>query len=381
MAIELNQINTQPAAASRPSSKKKAKKSIFQRDLKLPGSGFSDKKKEALFRELYTLTSAGMTLRESLAMLASEATKKDTAAILEQLQEEVVRGKSLSAAMEDHGDFSAYEFFSIRIGEESGRLTEVLHELGEFYGKKNQLKRQLISALTYPAFVLSVAFGVVYFMLSYIVPMFAGVFARFGGELPYLTKLIIRVSEGLATFSQPIFLSLAGIIVFLMMNRQKIWFKSATATIVLRFPFFGAMIRKIFLARFARSMHLLIASRTPLTEALKLVEKMIAFYPMEIAIGQIHTMILEGKPLHEAMAQFKLFDRRMVSLVKVGEEVNRLDDMFDQLASQMTEEVEHKTGMIGSVIEPAMIVFIAGFVGLILVAMYLPLFKLSTAMG
>ncbi|MEM9023679.1 MAG: type II secretion system F family protein, partial [Bacteroidota bacterium] len=129
------------------------------------------------------------------------------------------------------------------------------------------------------------------------------------------------------------------------------------------------------------SMHLLTASQTPLVEALNLVEKMISFYPMEAALPHIRNGILQGEALHASLARFPVFNKRMVSLIKVAEEVNQLDMIFEKLSHQYSDEVEHQTGMIGSVIEPIMIIFIAVFVGFILIAMYLPLFELSTTIG
>jgi type IV pilus assembly protein PilC len=141
------------------------------------------------------------------------------------------------------------------------------------------------------------------------------------------------------------------------------------------------MISKIYLARFCQSMNLLISSKTPLVTAIELVKKMIGFYPIEISLEIMQEDIMKGQPLHISLSKFKIYNKRMVSLIKVAEEVNQLDTMFAKLAKQYTDEVEHETSILGSLIEPIMIIFLGLLVALILVAMYLPLFQMSNTVG
>ncbi|OFX26851.1 MAG: hypothetical protein A2033_08155 [Bacteroidetes bacterium GWA2_31_9] len=126
-------------------------------------------------------------------------------------------------------------------------------------------------------------------------------------------------------------------------------------------------------------MALLIASRTPMLRAIQLVRNMIGFYPFEKALDIIDSDIMSGKSLHESMKKFSIFDNRTISLVKVAEEVNQLDTIFERLNKQYSDELEHRIGMMSSLLEPAMIIFVGVLVGVILVAMYLPLFQLSTS--
>jgi type IV pilus assembly protein PilC len=128
-------------------------------------------------------------------------------------------------------------------------------------------------------------------------------------------------------------------------------------------------------------MHLLLASRTPLVNALELVQKMVGFYPIETSLTTIRQEIMHGSSLHACLSKFPVYNKRMISLIRVAEEVNQLDMMFDKLSKQYSDEIEHETSVLGSVIEPLMIVFLGMMVAVILVAMYLPMFKLSSSFG
>jgi type IV pilus assembly protein PilC len=149
------------------------------------------------------------------------------------------------------------------------------------------------------------------------------------------------------------------------------------ANVLLKMPIFGPLIRKVYLARFCQSMSLLLSSKTPLVNSLELVEEMIGFYPLEFAMQEIKKDILKGESFHHGMAKFPIFDKRMVSLVKIAEEINQLDATFDRLTKQNQEDIEFRTKLIGTIIEPLIIVIIGLIVGVIMVAMYLPMFNLS----
>ena len=376
-------IGKYQVATNAPQTRKSqaALSSVLDREIRLPGQGWSDKKKERFYGEMHTLLLAGVDLRSAIDLLAQEQTKKFEQEFYTQLLESIVSGRSLSASLEESGNFGPYEYFSIQIGEESGRLLEILKELQTYYAKKNKLKRQMVSVLTYPVFVLSVSVGVIWFMLTYIVPMFSDVFKRFDAELPELTQLVLSLSKNMGVYMPWIGLSILAVILFLISQRRKTWLRKASSVTLRYIPFFGPLVNKVFVARFCQSMHLLIAARTPLVDALGMVGRMISFYPLEIACAKMQADLSQGESLSSSMRQFTVFDTRLISLLKVAEEVNQLDMMFGKLAHQYSEDVEHKTGLMGSILEPLMIVFIALFVGLILVAMYLPLFQLSTTIG
>jgi type IV pilus assembly protein PilC len=292
----------------------------------------------------------------------------------------VLEGESLSDAMEKSGNFTPYEFYSIKIGEESGKMNDVLKDLGIYFTKKIKQRKQFTSALTYPTLVLVTAILAVLFMMNFIVPMFVDVFKRFKGDLPALTKAVVTISEWFTSYIGLILLIFVTLVIVLYILRKKEWYQRISSTILLKLPLIGALIHKIYLARFCQSMALLIGSKTPMLKAIQLVKNMIDFYPYHKALTIIENDILYGKPLYESMEQFEIFDRRTISLTKVAEEINQLDVVFSKLNEQYSDELEHRIGMLSSLLEPAMIIFVGLLVGIILIAMYMPMFQLGTSM-
>lgn len=352
---------------------------LFNRDIKLFSGGMNDRKKERFYSELYVLLTAGVDIRTAFELLESEAEKQEEKLLYGTILADIVNGSTLPEAVEKTGKFSSYEFYSLRIGEESGRMSAVLKDLGLYYTKKIKQKRKVTSALSYPIIVMAIAFLAVGFMLRFVVPMFADTLARFGTELPAITKYIIAASDAMSVYGPWILLVTSLFIFFTWTQRKSEWFRKVSSAFVLRIPYVGKITQKVYVERFAHSMHLLLVSKTNLIGALELVQKMVGFYPIESSLETIRKDILSGISLHESLAKFAIYPRRMVSLIRVAEEVNQLDLMFEKLSTQLSDEVEHETSVLGSVIEPLMIMFLGVMVAVILVAMYLPMFKLGSA--
>jgi type IV pilus assembly protein PilC len=354
---------------------------LLSRDISLFGNGLGDKKKERFYSELSILLTAGIDIKTALEIIVEQQTKKKDREIFDTLLSTIVRGDSFSAAISKSGKFSLYEYYSLGIGEESGRLPEVIRELTRYYANKIRQKRQIVSSLTYPAIVITVAFAAIYFMMRVIVPMFADIFKRFSTELPYLTRLVISASELIAGYFPLILLLISALVAWLYSRRKTVWFRKYSSSLLLRTPVAGNMIRKVYMARFSQAMSLLLSSRTPLTTSLELVKNMIGFYPVEHSLAAVHERIIRGSSLFESLREYPIYDKRLVSLIKVGEEVNKLDVIFEKLHAQYEEEIENMASVLGTLLEPVLIVFLGLLVAVILVAMYLPLFKLSTSVG
>lgn len=378
-SIDFN--NIAKAKQQRKPGEKKSPFDILNKDIRLGGSSFGDKKKERFYSELYILLSAGVDIRSALELIEEEQASEKDRLLFSSVKESIVAGNSLSDALQQANVFSMYEFYSIRIGEESGQLAEVLTELSNYFTKKIKQKRQLSSALSYPAVVFFASFGAIFFMMKFVVPMFSDVFKRFKGDLPAFTKLIIHISDLFEHYSLYIILMMLLLAVFLFIQRKAIWFRKYGSQLVLKTPVMKDMIRKIYLARFCQSMNLLISAKTPLITAIDLVKKMVDFYPIESSLTSIQEELLKGKPLYLSLSKFSIYNKRMISLLKVAEEVNQLDLMFARLSKQYTDEVEHQTSILGSLIEPIMIIFLGILVAVILVAMYLPLFQMGNTVG
>lgn len=337
----------------------------------------NDKRREAFYNEFSSLLTSGIDMRRTIQLIIDEQEHAGTKAIIDELKNKLVLGASLSEAMALSGNFSPYEYHSVRIGEETGRLSVVLDALSVYFGDKVRLKRQLVGVFTYPLFVLAITIGVLYFMLTSVVPMFEDVFKQFGQELPWLTLRIIWLSDNFSTGLFILFLLIGSVAAYLYSQREQEWYKQGSGEFMIRIPVFGPLIRKIYLARLCQSLGLLISSKTPLVKALDLSQEMIKFHPLRVALISAQKDLLSGSSLHEGLSKFDIFDKRFISLIKIAEEINQLDTTFDRLSKQYKEDIEYRTKLIGTIIEPAIIVIIGLIVGLIMVAMYLPMFNLS----
>ena len=352
------------------------KQNIFQREIKF-GKVFPDKAKESFYNEFSTLLESGIDIQRALSILIEEQEKKNLIVVLEEMLASLTKGNSLSESCKMTTYFTSYEYQSIRIGEETGRLKIVLKHLSNYYADKVKLKRQLVGVFTYPIFVILITFGVLFFMLSSVVPMFEDVFKQFGQELPPLTQKIIWLSKYFSTFMLYFILAILACGIYFYTQRKEIWFRKMTGNILLKTPVVGPLMTKIYLARFCQSMSLLLTSKTPLVTSLDLVEEMVDFYPLEIAMQETKKVILSGENLNVGLAKFPIFDKRLISLTKIAEEINQLDVTFERLTKQYQQDIEYKTKLIGTIIEPLIIVIIGLVVGVIMVSMYLPMFNIS----
>lgn len=360
--------------------KKTKKKDTLNLDFNLSSKSFkrfTDKQKEDFYREFSTLIKSGIDFNQALNILTEQQKSKFLKAIYKSINEQVIKGKPLHEAIQSYTYFTPYEYFSIKIGEETKRLPDIFDQLQKYYQRKIKMKRQVISVLAYPVFVLLITFAVLYFMLNFVVPMFTTVFQQFGKELPGITKFIINVSEHFNTFVTISFgvLILVFILHSIFKNNEK--YQSFRSKIILKIPFFGTLLKKIYLARFCQSFGLLLSAKTPLISSLELTQKMISFYPLKKAIEEIKADILKGDTLANGLKKHSIFTPKIVSLTTIGEQINELDKIYDDLAQQYNDDIEHSTKMIGTILEPVMIIIIGSIVGFIMIAMYSPIFNLS----
>ncbi|MBB6239871.1 type IV pilus assembly protein PilC [Pedobacter sp. AK013] len=352
---------------------------FLSKDISFGKGKLSDKKKEGFYNELGTLIRSGIDIRSALELTSGSYTQKKDVELFSSVQKQVIAGKSLSETMQAESKFSPYEYYSVKIGEETGKLGEVLGELAKYYKSKISQQRKIIGAITYPLLVLFTSFAAVFFMIKFVVPMFADVFKRFGGKLPYITSLIVSFSDWFDRYIYLMLLVIVALVILYFVNRNKFWFKKGAALLLLRIPIVGEITRKIYLARFANTMRLLTETNTPLLQALELVRQMITFYPVENSLRLAEKDILLGSSLSAALSKYDFYPAKFIQMIKIAEEVNRLEYFFEQLAEQYTEEVEYKTNAISGLLEPLIIIFLGLVVGVILIAMYLPMFQMSSS--
>lgn len=352
---------------------------LLNKDISFGSKELPDKKKEYLYLELSSLLQAGIDLKSSFELIMADQQKEKDKELFSNIQKAVLGGATFSQALKDTQKFSLYEVYSLQIGEETGKLIEVLRDLAKYYQSKIKQQRKIVGALTYPAIVLTTSFGAVFFMLKFVVPMFGDVFKRFGGKLLWITEKIIGISKALEDNFTIGLLLLSPIAVFIFMTRKTEQFRKVFSLTVLKIPVVGNLVQKIYLARFCNSMRLLINAKLPLLRAIALIRQMIRYYPIDSSLAAIEAAIMNGKTLHQSLQQFSIYPPKMVQLVKVGEETNQLDYFFGIISEQYVEEVEYKTTTLSSVMEPLIIVFLGLIVGVILVSMYLPLFQMSNS--
>lgn len=349
----------------------------WQKDISF-STGLPDKIKADFYLQLHTLLDAGVDIRSGFKLVTEQQKKAKFRKIFDIIQQDIISGKAMSAAMRDQHCFSDYEIFSTGIGEETGRLSFVFKELHQFFQKKIKQRRQIVSALTYPMIVVVVAILAIGFMANFIVPMFADVFKRFGNkELPAVTQFVVLVSESIKKTFGIWLLVIGGLMLGAVKSRKKLWYRRGMSRLLLRIPMVGELVAKIYIARMCNSMSLLISSKVPVLQAIQLVIKMVGFYPIEVSLRKVEESILLGKSLHTGMSEHAIFPPKLIAMIKVGEEVNKLGDFFERINIQYTEEVMHETALLSNFIEPLIIVFLGLAVGIILIAMYLPLFTMG----
>lgn len=323
------------------------------------------------------MLSSGLELNNALLIVKDFFHSETDTRLVASLQARLSNGSSFYLALLESKSFSSYDCFSVRIGEETGQLEIILQELSSYYFKKVQLRRQFISALIYPAIVFGTAILAIVFMMNFVIPMFAGVFGRFNTELPYLTRVVIRLSEIVRDWSFPSIILLVLFYLFYMKFKERVFIKKSFSYILLKIPFLGTLLIKLYMARFCQSMKLLLSSKVHILDALNLSSQMVGFYPLDSVLPLVQSDVTKGELLSAAVSKYKIFDIRFQSMVKVGEEVNQLHKVFGKLEENYSKEVEHQTKVLTSMLEPLLILFLGLFVGVILVAMYLPMFKLG----
>lgn len=352
---------------------------VLAQDLFVVRKGLNEVRRERIFRDMHLLVQAGVDPRTVLDLLVKAQRDTQSQEVLGNVRDGVMRGMLISDAMEAASAFTAYEVHSVRIGEESGRLAPVCLQLAEHHADRIKLSRTVRQAFAYPLFILVITLGVVFFMMNVVVPMFAQLFARSGAELPPLTQAVLQVSGFIRAYWPGLLLVIVAAAVLVATMGKRIGEHPVVERILQQVPIYGELRRKAMLARHCRAMAFLLQAGSPLDRALDLCARMAGTHRLEHALTEVRQQVVRGRSLHEAMGHHSLFDPQLIAMLAVAEEVKQLDVMYLRSSERYAAEVQHSTAMLSSVLEPATILVIAVLVGTVLVAMYLPMFKLSTA--
>lgn len=376
MGIKFDNISS---STKRSSSKPET--SFMNREISLFGSQLSNRAKEDFYSELSVLLNSGVNLKRSLDLISEIQKKRKERELIDELSKEIVSGSSLSEALEKNKSFTPYEYYAIKIGEQTGQLHKISEDLRQYFSRKNELKRQIISSLSYPLIVLCLAILVVLFMLSYVVPMFVDIFKQNRVELPWLTQQIVTLSDAVVGNGGYILLALLLLIVGVKLASKKQWYNRLIGKMQLKVPILGNYLKKIYMIQFTQAMSLLTNAKIPVVSGIKLVKNMIQFYPLERTLVEIEKDLIQGEKLNDSFSKHPLYDKKMIALLKVAEETNQTEYIFQKLYDQYSNEIKYKGQIITNTFNFMLTLFVGVVVGVILVAMYLPMFKLSSVIG
>lgn len=331
-------------------------------------------------RQLSTMMKAGVPLIQSFDIVATGHANAGVSKLLFDIKNSVETGSSLSDSFAKHPDqFDNLYCSLIAAGEKAGILDTILDRLAVYQEKMQGIKKKIKSAMTYPIAVMSIAFIVTCILMIFVVPSFKEVFTSFGAELPAPTQFVMDLSDFFVSYWYLIFGSIGGAI-YALIRLLKV---SASARakrdqIILRMPIFGPIIRKAIIARWARTLATMFAAGVPLVEALDSVAGASGNYVYSSATEQIQKEVETGTSLTVAMQQQDIFPNMMVQMTQIGEESGSLDTMLTKVAESYEEEVDNAVASLSSLMEPIIIAFLGTVIGGLVVAMYLPIFKMAS---
>ncbi len=352
---------------------------LMSRDFQLSGSSLSNSIKEQLYSDLHLLIVSGLDIRSSLDLIFNESKEGKVKKVLGEVREAVYAGRSLGDVLSETEGFTEYEVQSVRIGEETGAMAEIFGNLSDDFRERIKMRRELVTAFSYPLMVTGIAVLAVGFMMTFVVPLFSDLFQRLGQDLPWLTQQVIAFSEFVSSYWWVLVLIIALSVVFWTYGRQQLNIRLKTDLLLLKIPLLGSILKESVMARFTGSMSFMLKSQVSLLRALKLSAEMTEFSLLKRAAVEIEEGLIKGENLTTLISKNPLFDNRFTAMVKVGEEVNQLERVFSHLSEQYSEQIQRRTKTLNTFLEPLMIGFLGIVVGTILIAMYLPLFEMNSA--
>jgi type IV pilus assembly protein PilC len=345
------------------------------------GSGVATKDLVTFTRLFATMIDAGLPLVQCLEILSSQQPNKKFGAILKDVKSSVEGGSSFSEALRRHPKVFDELFVNlVAAGETGGILDSIMVRLSVYLEKRQKLIRQVRGAMVYPSIVIVIAAGVMTVLLTFVIPAFENMFKDFGGgrdNLPALTRMIIAISQGFVSFL-PYLIVLTGAIIggisWLYRQPQGKRFFHRT---FLSMPILGPVLKKIAVARFTRTLGTLLQSGGPILDSLDICARTAGNVIIEAGVLYVRQSISEGKNMAEPLAQSKIFPDMVVQMIAVGEQTGALDQMLNKVADFYEEETDVAVAAMTSALEPILMVGVGGMVGVVLIAMYLPIFSLA----
>ena len=334
-------------------------------------------------RQFATMIDAGLPLVQCLDILAEQNPNKRFKEIIRNVRQDVEQGATFAESLRKHPKpFDSLYVNLVQAGEVGGILDTILNRLAVYLEKADALARKVKGAMVYPTTVLVVAIGVVVLMLVKVIPVFAKMFEDFGGDLPGPTQMVISMSEFMQQWIWLVLIILiGGAYAFFTARRKNPRFRRATDATFLKMPIFGPLLQKVAVARFTRTLGTMIASGVPILDGLEIVARTAGNMVIEEALMDVRSAISEGKTIAEPLQESGVFPGMVVQMIAVGEETGAMESMLSKIADFYDDEVDSAVDALTSLLEPVMMVFLGGTVGGLLIAMYLPIFKIAETIG
>jgi type IV pilus assembly protein PilC len=330
-------------------------------------------------RQFALLLNAGLTLSEAIDTIEEQTQNNSFRDILHKVKLDIQSGTTLTSSMKKHPRaFSNFFVSMVHSGEIGGALDSILERVAQFYENELELQNKIKSAMVYPSVVVVFALGISLFMLMYIVPQFAAFYSDFSGgeaQLPALTRKMIDISNWLVNYWYYLLIIPVFVIIFWKFRNSK-WGHIVLDPLILRIPIFGPLSRKVAITRFTRTFGTLMQSGVPVLEALEVSTNTASNDVIKRAIIYTRERIREGETIHGPMKRTKVFPPLVTNLISVGEEAGNLEEILFKISDYYDDEIDATIRAMASLIEPMMIVIIGGIVGVIVVALYLPIFNL-----
>ena len=357
---------------------------ITEKPTKVRRFGFGGKVKDkdlvVFTRQFATMIDAGLPLVQALEILSTQVENKNFGRTIAQIKVDVESGSTYADALMKHPKiFTELYANMVAAGEAGGILDTILNRLAAYIEKAMKLKKKVKGAMVYPVVVTTVAVLVIAIIMIFVVPTFAKMFAQLGGVLPLPTRIIIYMSNFIAGIGGLMVLgAIVAFVVFIVQFRKTDKGKHIIDKILLKLPIFGVLLQKVAVAKFTRTLGTLVSSGVPILDGLEITAKTSGNKVIEYAIMDVRKAVVAGKTLAEPITKAKVFPPMVTHMIAVGESTGALDSMLGKIADFYDDEVDAAVSNLTAMMEPMLMVFLGGAVGFIVVAMYLPIFKLIT---
>ena len=334
-------------------------------------------------RQLATMMKAGLPLMQAFEIVARGHSNPSMTEMLMQVRSDVEQGSALGKSFSKYPKyFDRFYCNLVSAGESGGVLESLLDKLAVYKEKTQAIKKKVKTALTYPIAIIVVAIALIFIMMMFVLPAFKEVYANMGAELPDLTQLVMNLSDLFVDYGWiMIILLIASAFGLYKLHEKSPTFQKRIDALILRLPIFGTIVRKATIARWARTTSTLFAAGVPLVEVLDSVAGASGNILYEEATQDIRAKVTQGLSLTSSMQSTDMFPNMVIQMAAIGEESGSLDDMLNKAAEFYEDEVDNSVSRLSALMEPIIMVVLGSLIGILLIAMYLPLFNLGNVVG